>query len=288
MSMRGAAAIVGIGEIPTRRTYPGRTTHSLLSEASRLAIRDAGLRKKDIDGLITCGTDISPMDLAEYMGLHVAFSEGVTQYGASGTQSIVIAAVAIQAGLANTVLCVMGGARDPDAPGMGTGSAGGPAPASKTTEFETPFGPAAGANTGYGLMKQRHMHEYGTTDEQFARIAVNQRFNALTNENAVFHGQPISVDDVLESRMVNDPLHLLECVMPCAGASAAIVTSASRAKDLRRRPVYILGAGAGASDHDTIWQAPDITTTPVKAAASKAYEMSGYGPKDVQFAQVYD
>ena len=141
MSMRGAAAIVGIGEIPTRRTYPGRTTHSLLSEASRLAIRDAGLLKKDIDGLITCGTDISPMDLAEYMGLHVAFSEGVTQYGASGTQSIVIAAVAIQAGLANTVLCVMGGARDPDAPGMGTGSAGGPAPASKTTEFETPFGP---------------------------------------------------------------------------------------------------------------------------------------------------
>ena len=109
-------------------------------------------------------------------------------------------------------------------------------------------------------MKQRHMHEYGTTDEQFARIAVKQRFNALTNENAVFHGQPISVDDVLASRMVNDPLHLLECVMPCAGASAAIVTSASRAKDLRQRPVYILGAGAGASDHDTIWQAPDITT----------------------------
>ena len=144
MSLRGAAAIVGIGEIPTRRTYPGRTTHSLLTEASRLAIRDAGLRKKDIDGLVTCGTDISPMDLAEYMGLSVSFSEGVTQYGASGTQSIVIAAVAIQAGLATTVLCVMGGARDPDAPGMGTGSEGGPAPASKTTEFETPFGPGGG------------------------------------------------------------------------------------------------------------------------------------------------
>ena len=245
MSLRGAAAIVGIGELPTRRDYPGRSAYSLCIEAAKLAIDDAGLRHQDIDGLITCGTDISPMDLAEYMGLHVAFSEGVTQYGASGTQSIVIAAVAIQAGLANNVLCVMGSARDPDAPGMGTGSAGGPAPASKTTEFETPFGPAAGANTGYGLMKQRHMHEYGTTDEQFARIAVNQRFNALTNENAVFQGQPISVDDVLESRMVNDPLHLLECVMPCAGASAAIVTSASRAKDLRRRPVYILGAGAG-------------------------------------------
>ena len=187
--------------------------------------------KKDIDGLITCGTDISPMDLAEYMGLHVAFSEGVTQYGASGTQSIVIAAVAIQAGLANNCAVRHGRRTRPRRARHGHRlGEGGPAPASKTTEFETPFGPAAGANTGYGLMKQRHMHEYGTTDEQFARIAVNQRFNALTNENAVFHGQPISVDDVLESRMVNDPLHLLECVMPCAGASAAIVTSASRAK----------------------------------------------------------
>ena len=288
MTLRGEAAIVGIGEIPTRRTYEGRSTHSLLAEAARLAIADAGLGKQDVDGLVTCGTDVSPMDVAEYMGMAVSFSEGVTQYGASGAHSIVVAAAAVHAGLANTVLCVMGGTRDPLAPGLGTGSVGGPAPASKASEFEAPFGPAAGANTGYGLIKQRHMHEYGTTQEQFARIAVNQRFNALTNHNAVFNGQPMTVEDVLESRMVNDPLHLLECVMPCGGAGAAIVTSAERAQAMPHPPVYLLGAGAGASDHDTIWQAPNITITPVRTAASRAYEMSGYGPGDVQFAEVYD
>jgi hypothetical protein len=84
MTLRGEAAIVGMGELPTRRTYPGRTTNSLCTEAARLAIADAGLRKEDVDGLITRGSDVSPMDLAEYMGLHVGFCEGVTQHGSSG------------------------------------------------------------------------------------------------------------------------------------------------------------------------------------------------------------
>lgn len=138
------------------------------------------------------------------------------------------------------------------------------------------------------MMKHRHMYEFGTTQEQFARMAVNQRFNALTNPNAVFQGEPITVDDVLNSRMVNDPLHLLECVMPCAGAAACIVTSAERAKSLPNPPVYILGAATGVSDHDTLWQADRITTTPVAISARKAYEMAGYGPRDMQLAQFYD
>ena len=147
---------------------------------------------------------------------------------------------------------------------------------------------APGANTGYGLMKRRHMYEFGTTQEQFAKMAVNQRFNALTNPNAVFHDQPITVDHVLTSRMVNDPLHLLECVMPCAGATACIVTSAERAKTLPNPPGYILGAAAGVSGHDTIWQADRITTSPVVISARKALEMSGYSPKDIEFAEFYD
>ena len=155
-------------------------------------------------------------------------------------------------------------------------------------EFEVPFGPAPGANTGYALMKRRHIYEFGTTQEQFAKMALNQRFNGLTNPNAVFQGQPITIDDVLNSRMVNDPLHLLECVMPCGGAAACIVTSAERAKAFPQPPVYLLGAGASASDHDTIWQSPRMTTTPVVVSGRKAYEMAGYGPKDIQFAEFYD
>ena len=147
---------------------------------------------------------------------------------------------------------------------------------------------APGANTGYGLMKRRHMYEFGTTQEQFAKMAVNQRFNALKNPNAVFRDQPITVDDVLNSRWVNEPLHLLESVMPCGGAAACIVTSAERAKSLPHPPVYILGAGAGVTSHDTIWQADRITTSPVVISARKALEMSGYSPKDIEFAEFYD
>ncbi len=288
MTLRGKAAIVGIGELPTLRMYPGRSTNSLCTEAARLAIADAGLRKADIDGLVTRGSDVSPMDLAEYMGLPVRFCEGVTQHGASGAHSVVVAASAISAGLAHTVLCAFGGTRDPAVGGFGPGVTRGLPPASKGSEFEAPFGPAPGANTGYALIKRRHMYEFGTTQEQFAKMAVNQRFNALVNPNAVFYGQPITIEDVLNSRMVNDPLHLLECVMPCAGAAACIVTSAERAKSLRQSPVYLLGAGAGVSDHDSIWQSPRMTTTPVVTSARNAYEMAGYGPKDVQFAEVYD
>jgi acetyl-CoA acetyltransferase len=253
-----------------------------------MALADAGLRKEDIDGIVTRGTDMMPIDLAEYMGLHVGFCEGVTQHGSSGAHSVVAAASAINAGLAHIVLCVLGGTRDPAVGGLEPGRARGAAPASKHTEFEVPFGLAPGANTGYALMKQRHMFEFGTTQEQFAKMAVNQRFNALSNPNAVFQGQPITIEDVLNSRMVNEPLHLLECVMPCGGAAACIVTSAERAKSLPNPPVYLLGAGAGVSDHDAIWQSPRMTTTPVVVSARKAFEMAGYSPKDVQFAEVYD
>lgn len=286
MSLKGKTAIVGIGEIPTQRTYPGRTTYSLCAEAARLAITDAGLRKEGIDGLITRGPDVSPLGLAEYMGLHVGFCEGITQHGSSGAHSVALAASVITAGLANTVLCVLGGTRDPA--GQGSDGPQSLPPANKLTEFEAPYGPVAGMNGPYGLMKQRHMYEFGTTQEQFAKMAVNQRFSALKNPNAVFKDQPITVDDVLNSRFVNEPLHLLESVMPCGGAAACIVTTAERAKSLPNPPVYILGAAAGVTDHDILSQSPDLTSTPVVTSARKAYEMAGYGPKDMEYAQFYD
>ncbi len=288
VSLRGKTAIVGIGEIPTQRTYPGRSTYSLCAEATRLAITDSGLRKADIDGLITSGEHIGPLDLAEYMGLHLSYCEGITQHGSTGAHTVAAAAAAISSGLANTILCVLGGARDPAAAGSGPNAPQGLPPATKLTEFEVPYGPVAGMNGPYGLMKQRHMFEYGTTQEQFAKITVNQRFNALKNPNAVFKDQPITVDDVLNSRFINEPMHILESVMPCGGAAACIVTTAERARSLPNPPVYILGAAAGVTDHDILSQAPNITTTPVVTSARKAYEMAGYGPKDMEYAQFYD
>ena len=281
MSLRGQAAIVGIGEVPTRRDYPNRTTIGLMAEAAGLALQDAHLTKADVDGLITnAGGGPTPTALAEYMQLRPSFTEGVNSQGASGAQSIAMAAAAIHAGLADTVLCVLGGSRGLGpavVPTRGVGS-----------EWETPYGPGAATTARYALLKQRHMYEFGSKDAQFAQMAVNQRFNALKNPNSAFQGQPITLDDVLNSRYVSEPIHLLETVMPCSGAAAAIVTSAARARTFSNKPVYILGAAAGGTNHDVAWTDPNITTTPVAVTARRAFEMAGYGPQDVQFAEFYD
>ena len=284
MSLRGKAAIVGIGELPTRRGYPGRSMEGLCAEAARLAIEDAGLRKEDVEGLVVDGTAITPAAMAEYIGLRPVFATGVSMQGATGATAVTVAASAINAGLCNTALIVMGAARGdggggPPRPGMGRGSV--------NAEFEAPFGPAAGAGTGYALIYRRHMHEYGTTPEQMAKLAVDQRFNALDNPNAAFQGQPITIDDVLNSRYINEPLHRLECVMPAAGAAACIVASAERARSLPHRPIYVLGAGIEQANA-AIWQTPRITTSPTRVSAARAFAMAGYGPKDMQFAEFYD
>ena len=118
-------------------------------------------------------------------------------------------------------------------------------------------------------------------------MAVNERFNTLENPNSVFQGQPITHDDVMNSRFVNYPIKLLETVMPCAGAAAVVVTTAERAKHSLNRPVYLLGSGI-ATDPLTGWQRDKLTETPVARSAPTAFSMSGYTPRDMQFAQFYD
>jgi acetyl-CoA acetyltransferase len=289
MSIRAKTAIVGFAELPSRREYPDRSTMSVLAEVARSAIQDAGLRKEDIDGLI-CGENVNSITLAQTLGMQPRYTASMTVHGASGATSIATAAAAITAGLADYVLCLFGESRPRSSSRIGAAAnaRGGGGPPSIASEWEAPFGPVIAANGGYGLIKQRHMFEFGTTQEQFAKCAVDERFNALENPNALWQGQPITIDDVINSRFVNDPLHLLECVMPCSGANATIVTSAERARALPNPPVYILGIGGPATRHDTIWQEPDITTTPVVQSAPTALRMAEVNIKDVQFAQFYD
>ena len=116
---------------------------------------------------------------------------------------------------------------------------------------------------------------------------MNQRFNALENPNAAFRGQPITVDDVLNSRYINEPLHLLECVMPCVGAEACIVTTSEQAKALPHRPVFVLNAAITQMEI-AVWLRPRITTSPANVSAGQAYKMSGYRPSDMQFTQFND
>ena len=289
MSLRGKAAIVGIGELKPMKTPPaGKTGWGLMAEACRMAIEDAGLNKNDIDGMMV-ESPITEMSLgpasllAEYLQIPIKYGGSAMIMGASGAGQILRAAAAINAGICETVLCVIGEIMDPSRWAQMMVSI---PMAGAEGQFEEPFGPP-GAPSGYALAAMRHAHEYGTTDEQRARVAVDQRTNACANPKAIFYGRPITIEDVLNSRLITSPFHLLEIVMPVSGAAAVVVTTAERAKTLRHPPCYILGAGECLT-HSSITYSPRMTLSPVKTAAATAFQMAGVNPRDIDLVSVYD
>ncbi len=192
--MRGKAAIVGFAELPTLKHYGERSTMGMMAEVSRAAIRDAGLRKEDIDGIISSETT-NAMAIGEALKIPLRYNASMTVHGASGAAAVATAAQAIAAGMAECILIVFGGNQPPSALKL-RGAAwayGHGAQGNVGTEWETPYGPAVAMNGHYGLIKQRHMFQYGTKDEQFAKCAVDQRTNAVPNENAVWRGKPITI-----------------------------------------------------------------------------------------------
>lgn len=288
MSLRGSAAIVGVGELKPVRHSEGRTALDLIAEVSRMAVADAGLTFQGIDGLLVDPINESPMlipsTVAEYLGMDVTFGEMVDLGGATGAGMVWRAAAAIAAGQCETCLCVCAAPREGGGFGWGGGMRGGGR--SPDMEFEAPYG-ALGANFGYALIANRYAYEYGLKPEQRAKIAVDQRANACANPNAIFFGQPITVEDVLNSPMILDPLHMLEIVMPTAGGAALVVTSAQKAKNGKRPPAYLLGAGERIT-HKSITYAPSLTHSAIKPAADKAFHMAGVARDDIKLASIYD
>jgi len=288
-NMRGAAAIIGIGELKPERTRPGRDAMSLLAEACYQAIQDAGLKKADIDGMIFdpelavgSGGGYNPR-MAEYMGIYPTWATGCDAQGAAGVAMALQAAAYVNAGLANYVLCGMGAAVDPDAPR----ARGGGRTETSTSEFQAPFGPTVGANGWYAMIAKRYEALYGATVEKRAKVSVDLRYNANHNPMAIFHDTPLTIEDVVNSRVISDPLHLLECVMPCAGGCSFIVTRADLAQNLAHKPAYILGGGLGIL-RGNLTHVGEITESPVGRGARKAFAMSGYTPADVQVMEIYD
>ena len=151
-------------------------------------------------------------------------------------------------------------------------------------QYEVPFGPTLISK--YAMVARRHMYEYGTTPEQLAAIAVATRKNAGRNPRATMR-EPISVDDVLASRMVADPLHLLDCCLRTDGGGALVLTTAARARDLRKPPVFVIGMG-GAASHLSLSQMPDLTESPAVRSAAAAFAEAGIQPSDVDVLQLYD
>jgi acetyl-CoA acetyltransferase len=254
-----------------------------MAEAASIAIRDSGLRKDEIDCTIAEPNFSGHAggfnaQFAEYIGIQPTWATGCDMQGATGVVAISQAAAYIQAGLAKHVLVVCGDVGP-------SGRVADPRPF--PDEFIDPYGPVVAANGWYAMFAMRHSHQYGSTTEQRARIAVDQRYNAQQNPNAYFNGNTITVEDVLNSRLICDPLHLLECVMPCSGAVAYIVTSAERARSLRQPPAYILGGGSWTPRSSAIYVG-DIATAPVSRASKLAFEMAGYGPQDMDVLEIYD
>jgi len=284
MSLKGKAAAIGIGELkPAKEPPPTATALGLMAHVSAEAIADAGLEKNDIDGFLV-GMPFSdpgmlyPASAAEVMGLAVRMLNVVDIGGASPAGMIWRAAAAIDAGICSAVLCVVA-----DLNRIGDQR---PPMVSVQREFEVPYG-NIGANCGYAMIAHHHMYEYGTRPEQMAKIAVDQRANALRNPLAVFNEKPLTIDDVLNSRMIVDPLHLFEIVSPCTGGAAVVVASPEVARRSKNTPVWLLGAGEYAN-HATITYAPSLTDSPIKPAAENAFRMAGLKPADMDLVCPYD
>lgn len=291
MSLRGKAAIAGFSETPSRKYTPGETSLGMFSKIGAQAIKDAGLDPKDIDGLLVhpvAGVPmLLPSALAEIMGLKVNFAESVDIGGASGPGMVWRAAAAIAAGMCKNCLCITVGCRDRKGERYDAGiDFGGPGDPTPLAEYDAPYGLAV-PYVGYALIAQRYLHEYKATARQFAKVAVDQRYNAHENPLACFQGEPLTMEDVLASPMMADPIHLLEAVMPTGGGSAVVVTSADAAREMVHPPVYLRGAGEVCT-HKFITYASDLTNTAIRQSADRAFEMAGIGREQIGLASIYD
>jgi len=289
MTIRGKVAVVGIGELKPTRSPGGRTAIELMAEAGRLAMLDAGLTPKEIGGvLVAPSVSWSPLEMplvvADCLGISPSYADVTDLGGASAAGQVWRAGAAIAAGACDTVLCITGDVLDPKA--FYEGQKGKNPPGLPVREFETPYGPML-MNSGYALVARRHMFEYGTTPEQLAKIAVDERFNANSNPDALFYGKPLSISDVLSSELVADPLHLFEIVMPCSGAAAIIVADARKVTQQGKPRVTLRGFGESVRS-STVFDRPSLTHSPLTAAAEHAFTTAGVRPSDVDIACIYD
>ena len=283
--MRGQVAIVGAADTDVG-ILPGRSPMELCVEAALSAIADAGLQKSDVDGLVTCNAMAQPMlyhaeATAEYMQIFPRYCMSVGAGGGTTFSILHHAASAIATGMADTIVISMA---DSLRSGLSRDQAMAMQASTGHPDYEQPYGPTVPAY--YALIAQAHMAEYGTTGEQFAGVAVACRAHAARNPAAQMR-ELITVEDVMASRMIADPLHLLDCSLVSDGGSAIVMTSAERAADLAQRPVYLLGAGEGHS-HEHIMAARSLTTSAAREAGERAYAMAGLRAADMDFAQLYD
>ena len=280
-----AAAITGFAELPSTRTpEEDRTVLGQTAHLARMLAADAGLEKGEIDGLLVAqpiggGASYWPSVVAETLGLELSFMDKVELSGAAAAGMVWRAAAAIEAGICNHVLCITTDMLE-HASTMWAGRA-----PSRDAGFEIPYG-AMPPNFAYAMIAKRHMHEFGTTSEQLAKIAVDQRTNALQNPNALFNKAALTIDEVLASKVICEPLHVFEIVSSCSGGSGIVVSRKSLAKG-KNPPISLLGAGE-AGCHGHVSSKRDLTSPWAEGSAGRAFAMAGLAPGQMDFAQIYD
>ncbi len=299
MGLTGKAAIAGVADWKPERQFSG-TPRPMLeqwAELARLALADAEIEAADVDGIVTGGiaeaTHFVPATVAEYCGFAVNLAETVDLGGANAVGAVWRAAAAIELGLAEVVVCALPARPTPPDPRDGAKrsdrylfGASSNAYGSPQAEFDIPYGNLA-QNAGYATIAQRYAAVHGYDERAMAKLAVDQRSNARAHPDAVFRDEPLSIDDVLGSRMIADPLHLLEIVMPVAGGHAIVVTSLERAKHSTHRPVRIIGCGEHLAIKTPTY-ARDLLETPVGPAAEQAFAMAEIGRDEIDLACLYD
>jgi acetyl-CoA acetyltransferase len=281
-TLRGAAAIVGVVDDVSPTGELDRTGRELEVAMVLGALEDAGLTLADVDGV--CHAE-SAVAFSEYLGIHPAFTESTMTGGSSYEVHVEHAAAAIAAGVCDVVVSVYASTPRSDRTQRRPVVRRMPAGPNPMVEWDMPYGLRTPMGP-YALAAARHMHEFGTTSEQLAAIAVTTREWAALNPRARYR-DPLTVADVLASPLQVSPLHLLDCCLVTDGAGAFVMTSAERARSLRRPPVYVLGA-ATCTDHMIISQMPDLTTTPGVVSGAHAFATAGLSPAEVDVLMGYD
>ncbi len=285
MTLKNQAVIAGVGSSGIGK-LPEKSGLDLCVDAALAAIDDAGLSVRDIDGMVTAYCSTEPYfvfygALAEVLGLSLDLGVTMTAGGGTGGMMLHQALMAVATGQARHVLLVAGENR---ATGLGTEKATQMLSAFGHPWFEDVHGvPVPGF---YGMVARRYFHEFGVGREQLAPVAVQTRANAALTPGA--HKQaPLTVEEVLSSRPIVEPLHMLDCCLISDGAAALVVSRAEAAGDLPHGPAWIAGIGERFT-HEHLIAAPDLLHSGATEAGRKAYRMAGLEPADIQFAELYD
>ena len=293
MNLSGRTAIVGIGATEFSKDS-GRSELQLSVEATLAALSDAGLSTSDVDGLTTFTMDTSSeIALARELGLgELRFFSRISYGGGAACATVQQAAMAVATGVADVVVCYRG---FNERSGTRFGQASSAANAQPNTNgldnaWTYPYGLTTPAAT-VAMQARRYMHDFGATSEDFGRVAVADRKHAATNPQAFFYQRPITLEDHQASRMIADPLHLLDCCQESDGAVALVVTSAERAADLAQAPAYLAAAAQGSAPDQfvmTSYYRGDIGIPEIGVVGRELWRQSGLGPDDIATAVLYD